>query len=497
MKNRTGSIWFGGAVLLTAGFVVGVLVTANCELTPVSSAQEGTSFRAAPYAMMSRGESPFVAVADEVLPAVVSVDTKRTVRRGPDPFQEMLKQFLGERQYRQRFGDDNGQREYEIPGSASGFIYDTSGYVMTNNHVVEGADEIEVTLLDGREFSAEIVGQDPSTDIAVIKIVGDDLPTVELGDSDMIRVGDWAIAIGNPLELKGTVTVGVISAKGRTDLNIRGGAPLYQDFIQTDASINFGNSGGPLVDIEGRVVGVNSAINASANGIGFAIPINLARNVAKSLVSEGRVVRGYLGVVPQGITQQLAEAKDLSSTRGVIIANVESDTPAHDAGLEPGDVLLEFGGVEIMDVPQFRRVVAGFGPDETVSIAVVRDGDRKTLHATLSERPDGTASIDEPDEDDETTWFGIHVVGLDDPLARELGIDAEDGVLVVDLESGGPGADGGLQRGDIIVKIDDGEISGLPDYRRVMGELEGHDKAIAVMVLRGAYTYFVAIKPEK
>ncbi|MFH1501446.1 MAG: Do family serine endopeptidase [Candidatus Eisenbacteria bacterium] len=494
--KRTASVWFGGAALLIVGLVVGVVITANCGLTPVSSAQEPSRMSAAPYAMMA-GESPFVAVADKVIPAVVSVDTKRTVKRGSDPFSDMFREFFGEREYRRRFGQQDGNREYEIPGSASGFVYDARGYVMTNNHVVDGADEIEVTLMDGREFSAEIVGQDPSTDIAVLKIVGDDLPTVSLGDSDLIRVGDWAIAVGNPLELESTVTVGVISAMGRTDLNIRGGAPLYQDFIQTDASINFGNSGGPLVNISGEVVGVNSAINAAANGIGFAIPINLARNVAESLMSDGRVVRGYLGVVPQGISRELAEARDLDSTSGIMIANVEEGTPADDAGVEAGDVVLTFGGVEITDVPQFRRVVAGFGPDETVEIGVIRDGNRKTLRATLSERPGETASAEEPEEAEDAVWFGVHVVGLDDPLARELEIDAEGGVLVVDLESGGPGADGGLQLGDIIVKIDDHRISGLDDYRSVMEGLEDHDKAIAVMVRRGAYTYFVAIKPEK
>ena len=335
--KRTAGFWFGGVALIIVGFVVGVVMTANCDLTPASNAQEDTGATLVPSVQMPVA-SPFVAVADAVLPAVVSVDTKRTVRRGTDPFSDMFREFFGEEWYRRRFGDEDSERyrEYEVPGSASGFIYDRDGYILTNNHVVDGADEIEVALSDGREFSAEIVGQDPSTDIAVIKIDGDDLPTVNLGDSDDMRVGDWAIAVGNPLELEGTVTVGVISAKGRTDLNIRGGAPLYQDFIQTDASINFGNSGGPLVNIEGEVVGVNTAINASANGIGFAIPINLARNVAESLVSQGKVVRGYLGVVPQEITPELAEARDLQSTGGIMIANVQEDTPAHDAGLEAG-----------------------------------------------------------------------------------------------------------------------------------------------------------------
>lgn len=495
--NRRGGMLFGGATLLIVGLIVGVMISANCGLTPPSNAQVGDGAYVTESGSVKFTESPFVAVADAVIPAVVTVDTKRTVTRAADPMREMFREFFGEQQYRQRFGDDGGSKQYEIPGSASGFIFDDSGYVLTNNHVVDGASEIEVTLTDGRSFDAQVVGRDPSTDVAVIKIDGADLPTVKLGDSDNIRVGDWAIAIGNPLELESTVTVGVISAKGRTDLNIRGGAPLYQDFIQTDASINFGNSGGPLVNIDAEVVGVNSATNTAANGIGFAIPINLAKQVAEALMSEGKVVRGYLGVVPQEITRELAEAKDLDGTQGVIIANVEADTPAAEAGVQAGDVVKEFGGVEIIDVPQFRRVVAGFGPNDAVEIKIIRDGSRKTLRAKLSERPDAAvAQVEEPQAEDQI-WYGIHVVGLNDPLAEQFDLQVNEGVLVVDLEGGGPGADGGLQVGDVIMKVNDHMISSLSDYAGVMSKLEGSDKAIAVMVQRGAYTYFVAIKPDK
>lgn len=497
MMGRAGVI-AGGVMLVLAGLIVGVLVTANYGMAPDSSAQETTEAPLSVGGLAAGMESPFVTVANEVLPAVVSVDTKRTVRRGPDPLREMFREFFGERRFREQFGDEGGYQEFEIPGSASGFVFDRSGYVMTNNHVVQGADEIEVTLLDGREFEARIVGQDPSTDVAVLKIDGGDLPTVELGDSDAIRVGDWAIAIGNPLELAGTVTVGVVSAVGRTDLNIRGGTPLYQDFIQTDASINFGNSGGPLVNIRGEVVGVNTAINAGANGIGFAIPVNLAREVAESLMSEGKVVRGYLGVVPQEITRELAEAKDLDDTRGIIIANVEDDTPASDAGLEAGDVVLRFGGVEIRDVPHFRRVVAGFGPDDSVEMVIVRDRERRTITARLAERPDTFASADESPEEGETSvWFGIHVVGLDDPVAREFEVEADEGVLVISVDSGSPAADGGLQAGDVIVRVADTSVRDLSTYRRVMKDVEDQDKAVAIMVQRGDYTYFVAVKPEE
>ncbi len=300
MRMGAGAV-IGGSILVAAGLVLGGLITANCGWSPNTSAEEPSTVGLSREAAFFGGRSPFVAVADAVLPAVVSVDTKRVIKTADDPFREMLREFFGERMFQEN-QDQQPETEYEIPGSASGFIFDARGYVLTNNHVVQGADEIEVTLTDGRTFDAKIVGRDPSTDVAVLKIEGDDLPALTLGDSDKLRVGDWAIAVGNPLELKGTVTVGVVSALGRADLQIRGGTPLYQDFIQTDASITFGNSGGPLVNIEGEVVGVNAAVNAAVSGIGFAIPINIAREVAESLVDKGKVVRGYLGIVPQEIT---------------------------------------------------------------------------------------------------------------------------------------------------------------------------------------------------
>ncbi len=501
---RSSAGWVaGGVVLVLAGLILGVLITANYDWSPPSAAQDqsGTTFDQAErvYEAARRGQSPFVTVADEVLPAVVSVDTKRMISRaGQDPMREMFREFFGERMFREYFGDEDRPQEYEIPGSGSGFIFDERGCILTNNHVVSGADKIEITLTDGRVFDGEIVGLDPSTDIAVVKIEGSDLPTARLGDSDEIRVGDWAIAIGNPLELEGTVTVGVISAVGRVDLNIRGGAPLYQDFIQTDASINFGNSGGPLVNIDGEVVGVNSAISPAATGIGFAIPVNLARNVAESLVDRGKVIRGYLGVVPQEITRALAEAKNLDDMRGVIIASVEGGTPADDAGLEPGDVILRFAGAEIVDVAQFRMVVAGVRPGADIGVTIVRDGKQRELTARLVERPDAFAGVgrQEEQEREPVTWLGIEVVDLNEAAAREFEVEADEGCLVVDVKRGSQAAEGGLLVGDVIVSVGDRKVKDLRDYREIMRDLEGRDRAIAFMVQRGAYTYFVAIRPE-
>ncbi len=488
-----------GITLVAVGLILGVVITASTGFAPVSSAQEEFSSRVSSgtvtgsYAQLSTGRSPFSAVAEEVLPAVVSVDTKRTVRRSADPFNDMFRDLFGDRG--RGGGDEREYREYEVPGSASGFIFDEAGYIMTNNHVVMGANEIEITLTDGREFVATVVGQDPNTDIAVIKINGHDLPSLRLGDSDDLRVGDWAIAVGNPLDLEGTVTVGVISAKGRADLNIRGGAPLYQDFIQTDASINFGNSGGPLVNIEGEVIGVNSAVNAQADGIGFAIPINLARDVANALISDGKVVRGYLGVRPQEITRELAEANDLGDTEGIMIASVERDTPADKAGIKAGDVITGFDGASITSVTHFRRVVAGVTPGEEVEVRIVRDGKAKVLTAVLEERPD-TFAAEEPEEEDETRWFGLDVVEFDDPMLDDIDIVADEGVFVIDVESGSPAEDADIAPGDVIKRVGDRSVEDLDDYRDIMRALEGREKAIAVMIQRGEYTHFVAIKPK-
>jgi len=494
MRNSAGWL-IGGIVLILLGVVVGVLITATANLSPVSVAQEmsGRAVEVSGRPVTAFGESPFVAVVDEVLPAVVSVDTKRTIRRSADPFEDMWRQFFG--QPRGRSERTPQYEEYEVPGSASGFIFDRDGYILTNNHVVRGADEIEVTLTDGREFSAEIVGQDPSTDIAVIRIQGDDLPYVRLGDSENVKVGSWAIAIGNPLSLKGTVTVGVVSALGRANLNISGGAPIYQDFIQTDASINFGNSGGPLCNIRGEVIGVNAATNVSAEGIGFAIPVNLARDVAEALMADGRVVRGYLGVVPQDITRDLAEATGLDDTRGVLIASVEGETPAADAGLQAGDVVLEVNGVEIDDASHFRRVVANVEPGERARMKILRAGDTRTMTATLVERP-GT----EEDEDDaapaeDEIWLGLSVSSIGDPLAEEWDVVARHGVLVVGVERGSEAAGAGIVAGDVIVRIGDMKVDDLGDYRDAVDAYRDSNRAVAIMVQRGEHTYFVAVRP--
>jgi serine protease Do len=446
--------------------------------------------------------SPFVAVAEKVKPTVVNISAERITERSvlpwnsfrffENPFEEFFRDREEEPQQRRRMREQN---------LGSGVIIDPQGYILTNNHVVRNAEDIKVRLSDDREFGAEVIGEDPETDVALIKLdIEKPLPAEDvatLGDSDAIQVGDWAIAIGNPFGLDRTVTVGVISAKGRSNLDILGGAPAYQNFIQTDASINFGNSGGPLVNIRGEVVGINTAINAQGQGIGFAIPINMARKISDELRESGKVVRGYLGMLPQEITRDMAEALDLSSTEGVLVGQVSPDTPAEKGGLKVGDVIVDFDGRDVQDVEQFRLMVAEKNPGSEVDIVVVREGERKELSMMLGDRadyldiPSGRESEDETD-----TWLGLDVDGVRGESARRLGVEEERGVVVTRVEVGSPAEDAGIAPGDVIQKINLKDVDDLADYQNIKDSLEGQKKAISFHIKRDGRASFVAVKPE-
>jgi S1-C subfamily serine protease len=322
--NRPRSYFLGAVALIVVGVILGLGVSAGLNLQRPSSAQKRA---VSPVTTTASGslQSPFVSVVERALPAVVFIDVKKRVASGSDdPQDELMRRF---------FGQDSPRRPQSRPSSGSGFLIDPRGNILTNNHVVSNAEEITVTLNDKRTFKAKVIGTDPETDVAVIKVEGNNLPYLPLGDSDGLRVGDWAIAIGNPLgELRGSVTVGIISAQGRSNLNIFGGTPGFQDFIQTDASINFGNSGGPLCNIRGEAIGINTAINPSGQGIGFAIPINLAKHVADQLVATGAVKRAWLGVSLAELTPEIAEGFGIQGREGVVIQNVVPGQPADRAG---------------------------------------------------------------------------------------------------------------------------------------------------------------------
>jgi serine protease Do len=425
----------------------------------------------------------FADLAERVSPGVVNIQTSKTVSGGfnlPRPFEE----FFGGNPF---FGFENPQREYKVPSLGSGFVISEDGYIVTNNHVVENVDTIQVAFVDGSEEEAEVVGRDPKTDLALIKIDADrKLHALPLGDSDKVRPGEWVVAIGNPFGLEHTVTAGIISAKHRII-----GQGSYDDFLQTDAAINPGNSGGPLLNLKGEVIGINTAINPRANTIGFAVPVNMAKSIVPQLRSRGRVVRGWLGVVIQGITPELAEQFELESERGALVSRVLPDGPADDAGLEHGDVIVEFDGKPVADWKDLPRIVADTPVGEKVSLRVVRKGKEKTLRVEIGELEEPELAEAPNKAESEPAALGIRVQDLTDELAQQLGVDEENGVVVTQVEPGGPAAEAGLRRGDVIVEVDRTEVAGVGDLRKKLDEA---DDDVLMLIRRGDATIFVPVK---
>ncbi|MEO0094021.1 MAG: DegQ family serine endoprotease [candidate division WOR-3 bacterium] len=443
-------------------------------------------------------ESPFAKVASKVIPAVVNISTEKKITiKTPGfefewPFEDLFRDF-----FKNLPQPEPLQRKTHTLGS--GVIVDPRGYILTNNHVIGSYDKIVVKLSDNREFTSskvKLIGRDKKTDLAVLKIEADEpLPYAEMGNSDEIKIGDWAIAIGNPFGLEGTVTVGVISAKGRSGIPLPEG-PSYQDFIQTDASINPGNSGGPLVNIKGEVIGINTAIRSpvGANvGIGFATPINLAKRIFEELVEKGKVVRGYLGVAPQEVTEDIREAMGLAESGGVLIRDVVAGTPAEKVGLKPGDVITKFDGKKITGVEQFRRIVAETKPGTTVKIEFIRDSERRTIEVKLAEYPEEVAAT-EVEKAEEKHWLGIIVRDLKPSEQKELGL--KQGVLVEEIKEDSPAAEAGIQEGDVIIKINREPVNDTKDFNRIARRLAKSQKPILFQLKREKSTYFITVRPD-
>jgi len=480
--------------ILAIGIVVGFILAGNLSLSPITQAKE-TSVPA-----VTSLDSPFTQIADRVLPAVVTIDTKRTVDGDGSPqlnFEGPYGDF-----FKRLFPDQPNQpktpRTMRIPSSGSGFIIEKDGRILTNNHVIRDASDITVILNDKRKFKAKVVGSDPSTDVAVIKINADgDLPTVPLGDSDDVRIGDWAVAIGNALgELSGTLTVGVISGKGRTNLSIVGGAPAYQDFIQTDASINFGNSGGPLLNIHGEAIGINTAINPSGEGIGFAIPINMAKHISGQLIAHGKVTRGWLGIAPQELTPELADSWGLRNVSGVLVASVSQDTPADSAGFHVKDVITEFDGRKVADVQNFRLLVADTPVNKKVRVHVLREGQPRDIYVRLGERPDEKllGRRNAPP----TEILGLSVEPVTGDFAKQNDIREKTGVVVTEVTQGTPADDAGVTRGDVIKEVNDAKVRDVSDYNAAIDRAKAKNprKPIILLIKRGDATQFLAVDPE-
>jgi serine protease Do len=382
------------------------------------------------------------------------------------------------------------QREFKQPSLGSGFIIDKDGFVVTNNHVIEDADQIKVKLKDEREFDAKIVGRDANTDIALLKIAsGQDLPAVKLGDSDELKVGQWVVAIGSPFGLEHTVTAGIVSAKGR----VIGSGP-YDDFIQTDASINPGNSGGPLLNLNGEVVGINTAIVATGQGIGFAIPVNLAKGIIVALKSEGEVTRGWLGVAIQDLSGEMAEYYQIESKEGVFVANVFEGDPADKAGIKPKDIILEVNGQKVKTSRQLTSMIAAIPVGETARIKILRDGNKKTVNVKIVKRDETKlAARDRPKEQVEE--FGIRVSNITPEIAQRLNIDETTGVIVTGIESGSKGEGANIRVGDIIKEINRRPIDTVSDYQEILSQVDSGESVN--LFIRRKNAGFLVVKLTK
>jgi serine protease Do len=424
--------------------------------------------------------SSFADLAERVSPGVVNIQTSKTVRGQPFPRFEDF--FFG--------GPFEGHRsphERKIPSLGSGFVISSDGFIVTNNHVVEDVDSIKVAFEDGTELDAEIIGRDPKTDVALIHVETDQpLFALALGDSAVVRPGEWVVAIGNPFGLEHTVTAGIVSAKHRII-----GQGSYDDYIQTDAAINPGNSGGPLINLAGEVIGINTAINPRANTIGFAVPINMAKQILPQLKAKGTVTRGWLGVVIQRITPDLTEALDLSDEKGALVSKVMPDGPAADAGIKHGDVIVEFDGQTIDSWNELPRVVAGTPVGKKVKLVVVRDGKRKTIKVEVGALDEGEtlAAREEPAEG--AAAFGLRVQDLTPEIADQMGVADDVGVLVTSVDPGSPAQEAGLRRGDLILEVDRTEVSSTSELQKRLGAAEGR---ALLLVRRGDATIFVPLK---
>ncbi|MEQ9619913.1 MAG: DegQ family serine endoprotease [Deltaproteobacteria bacterium] len=403
--------------------------------------------------------------------------------RENDPFNEFFEKFFG----------DIPEREFKGRGLGSGFIFSEDGYVITNNHVVERATDIKVIFENGDSYEAEVIGTDPKTDLALLKIEPKaKLPAVSFGDSDGLEIGDWVLAIGNPFGLGHTVTAGIISAKGRSL-----GLGSYDDFLQTDAAINPGNSGGPLFNFNGEVIGVNTAIIAGGQGIGFAIPINMAKDVVAQLRSSGKVVRGWIGVYVQQVTPEIAESIDLDEPRGALVADVTPGGPAEKAGLKRGDVIVEFNGSQIQNMPELPKSVASYAPGTKTKLKVLRNGREKTLKIELGELPDEVAqSSSRLKERAVEQNLGLIVQEITPEVQRMFRTELSEGVIITNVQRGSVAAEAGLQQGDIILEINKKRIANLDNYRKVMDSVSAGQNVL-FLVKRGSSTIYVALKFEE
>ena len=460
----------------------------------------GTAAHAQDKAIQSLRETgkAFASVAKKVSPAVVFIQVEKTVQG--QPMQGFFPPF-GDDFFRRFFGIPGpggqphqfqapAQPQRKIMAQGSGFIFRSDGYIMTNNHVVADADKVTVRLEDGREFRGKVVGADPHSDVAVVKIDAKNLPVLPLGNSDKLEVGEWVIAVGNPFGLSHTITAGIVSAKGRSSVGITD----YENFIQTDAAINPGNSGGPLVNLDGQAVGINTAIFSRSGGymgIGFAIPINMAKAIAEQLIKHGTVIRGYLGISIQDLTPELAKSFNLAPEKGVLIAQVTQHSPAQKAGLKRGDVIISFDGKPVTKAGPFRNRVALKTPGSKATIKVLRNGEAKTLTVVIGKLPEKGVLSSKSSE--ELNKLGITVQALTPELAKQLGYEGQSGVVITRVDPGSIAAMAGLQPGILIEEVNRVPVKTIEDFQRAVRKTPPHG-VLLLLIRQGANSRYLALQ---
>jgi len=430
----------------------------------------------------------FADLAEKWRPAVVNISTTQTLKSGRSFSGNMPRNFFDQDEFFRRFFGDQPEREYKQNSLGSGFIISSDGYIFTNNHVVAKADKIKVKLSNGREYDAEVKGRDPNTDLALIKIKADEkLPVVELGDSDKLRVGDWVLAIGNPFGLDHTVTAGIVSAKGRVI-----GAGPYDNFIQTDASINPGNSGGPLFSLDGKVVGINTAIVAQGQGIGFAVPVNIARDILKDLKEKGHVTRGWLGLSIQDITPDMAENMKLQDRQGALVGQVFPGDPADKAGIKTGDIIIAVDGRRIQDTHELLRIVASLTVGRQVEVLIIRNGREERKNVTVAERKE-TREIAAGSKGYEQ--LGLTVQEITPEMARALKLTEQGGVVITRVNPNSPADDAHLKVNDVILQVNRVRVQALKDFTAELAR-SGNEETVMFLIKRDEAAVFVTLRRQ-
>lgn len=476
-------------VFVIIGLILGLGLSANFNLHTQGYTEEPKISKEA-IDILSKTNQAMSEVTAAVKPAVVNISSTKTIKMQgrPSPFfnDPFFRRFFGD-----EFGPSEKPREHKQASLGSGVIVDEDGYILTNSHVIRDADEIKVKLSDKREFKGKVIGIDQKTDIAVIKIDAIHLPVVKFGDSDGLKIGETVIAIGNPFGLNQTVTSGIVSATGRANVGIAD----YEDFIQTDAAINPGNSGGALVNVRGELIGINTAIFSTSGGyqgIGFAIPSNMAKVVMESLVKKGKVIRGWLGVTIQQITPELAKQFGIKDEKGVLVGDVVEDSPAEKAGIQRGDVVIEYEGKEVGEPTGLRNMVANTRPGKEVTIKLIREGKGKVLKVTIVELP---ADMQKLSGTLDNYLKGVYVQNITPEIKKNLDIPKRvTGVIITDIEDGSP-AGGVLMKNDVILEINRKRINNMKDYEAIVSKIKS-DQDILLLIYRNGSTVYITLSPK-